>query len=454
MKEALLFYEYMPHGTADRAEDLRVLLHASRPRWVIGNGTFCETARLLGDGKSCDEAGRILAAQFGIDFDRAIQDVWYVADRLSASGMLDKSGKESPVRIPEPRSLFIYVTGRCNLSCDHCYNTEMPRDDFPPHLYRRTVDELVQMGGKSIVLGGGEPLLHPELKELLTYGGRHCAMNLLTNGALLDGEWARILSDLEDVSIQISLDGAHQEVHDAIRGKGAFAKALKAIGHLHEAGLGKKIVLAATAMAGNLADLPELVDLADRLGVPHVRYQVLRKKGNAERKWDLVGAPVAEDDYERFFDRMLQGRNGNGVPVEVSCGLSGFMLVLPEGFPADDLWCPVGKQIIVTPQGDAFPCVLLQGENFALGNVFRDGLARVTASEKMARTCSALAARRERIAECVCCPWRNLCQGGCMGEALEQWGTVWERDRFCSYRRKLYERSFVKLLDRAARSGR
>ena len=419
-----MFFEYRPHGAASGGEDYRVLLHAHRPRWLIGNGTFCETARLLGEGKSCDQAARVLASRFGIGFERAVGDARYVAERLLCQGFLGETEKNPPIRVPKLKTLQVYITDRCNLACAHCCAMGMPEGDLPPDSYRKMVDELVEMGGRDITLTGGEALLHPGLKELLAYGARHCTMTLLTNGTLLDMEWARLLSDLGDVRIQVSLDGSRAEIHDAVRGEGAFARALRGIDHLHEAGLERQITLAATVMAGNLSDLPGIVDLASKLGVPRLRFIPLRKKGRAEREWDSVGASVDESDYETFFGRMLDGGNGNTPAVDVSCGLDGFMIALPEAFSADDLWCPVGTQLVVTARGDAYPCMLLQHEEFALGNVFREGLARVMASESMRQTCAALVERRQKIEECACCPWRNLCQGGLHGA-----GHGGERDR-------------------------
>lgn len=446
-----MFFEYRPCGPTRRGEDLRVLLHAFRPRWVIGNGTFCETARLLADGNSCDQAARSLAARFDIAFERAVQDVRYVTDCLFSMGFFgETSTPPTHPRIPNLKTLQVYITGRCNLACPHCCTTNMPEGDLAPDSFRKMVDELVDLGGKNITLTGGEALLHLDLKELLAYGGRHCAMTVLTNGTLLDGEWARFLAGLGDVHIQVSLDGSRKEVHDAIRGKGTFERALRGIEHLHEAGLGGKLTLAATVMARNLFDLPGIVDLAARLGVPRLRFIPLRKKGRAEREWDVIGAPVDAGDYEKLFDLMLGRGNGNTPAVDVSCGLDGFVIALPEAFPTDDLWCPVGTQLVVTAQGDAYPCMLLEEKQFGLGNVFREGLARVTASEGMKRVCATLAERRRKIEECARCPWRNFCQGGCMGQAMSERGTVWEKGRFCAYRQRRYEESFMKLVNGAA----
>ena len=360
----------MPDGTLNRGEDLGVLLHVSRPRWAIGNATFRETAHLLGEGKSVDQAGRILASRHDLDMERAMRDVRFVAHRLRSHGLLDETETTSPVRIPTLRELFIHVTHRCNLTCSHCYSSRMPEGDLPFRLFGKIVDDMVEMGGRSITLTGGEPLLHPDFKDLLDYGARRCSVSLLTNGTLVDGELARFLSGLGDVRIQVSIDGSGEDIHDAVRGRGSFVRAIRGIELLLEAGLGERLTLAATVMARNLPDLPGIAGLAAKLGVPRVRFMPLRNEGRARERWDMLGASVDEREYEMFFDRMRDAVDGNLPALDVACGPSGFMPALPEAFPEDGFWCRVGTQLIVTPRGDAIPCVLLQGEQFALGNVF------------------------------------------------------------------------------------
>jgi len=60
--------------------------------------------------------------------------------------------------------------------------------------------------------------------------------------------------------------------------------------------------------------------------------------------------------------------------------------------------------------------------------------------------CRALAERRSKIQECAACTWRNLCQAGCMGLALDNKGTIWDTDDFCDYRKRAYKEAFDKIL--------
>ena len=64
----------------------------------------------------------------------------------------------------------------------------------------------------------------------------------------------------------------------------------------------------------------------------------------------------------------------------------------------------------------------------------------------MADVCLALVERRQKIEKCAACTWRNLCQAGCMGQALDNKGTIWDTDDFCDYRKRAYKEAFDRIL--------
>jgi uncharacterized protein len=314
-------------------------------------------------------------------------------------------------------------------------------------LVLRLIDELASNGAHSVSLSGGEPLLHPEIKKILKYAAPKIRIRLLTNGTLIDREWAAFLADM-DISVQVSVDGSRREIHDVIRGEGNFEKSLRAIEHLQEAGLGKRINLSTTIMRQNFHDLKDVISLAESLKVPLVRFLPLRRAGSAKARWDSIGSQIGAKDHEQFYGYVSDLQIRQGSSVEITCGLAGFLLRVPEAFSADDTWCPVGRELIVDTNGDTYPCVLMMREMFKLGNVFHDGLTKIIQSHKMTLVCEALSERRMKIEKCASCLWRNLCQAGCMGLALDRKGTIWDTDDACDYRKMAYQEAFDKILAR------
>lgn len=145
--------------------------------------------------------------------------------------------KRPPVRkSPEPslRYLEFQITTRCNLRCRHCYIGRRDEDvELPLEKIKLVLAEFEKMQGLRLLVTGGEPFLHrdfAEINELLS--GYAFRKILFTNGILLTGESVKCLNVDE---IQVSIDGL-ESGHDALRGRGTFKGALKAVETARDAG--------------------------------------------------------------------------------------------------------------------------------------------------------------------------------------------------------------------------
>jgi MoaA/NifB/PqqE/SkfB family radical SAM enzyme len=399
----LSFFTYSPCETGREGGDAHILFHATESKWVKVNDTGLEIARYLDKGESVDEVTRHLVSEYSIPEDQAKKDVLTVYVQLSGQHFLDGQAMALPKRSPVLKSLFLHLTNRCNLSCLHCYTSNPGQTlakDLPASLISRIIDGLADHGGTSVTLSGGEPLLHPEIKKILRHAASILEIRLLTNGTLINREWAKFLSGL-DIDVQISIDGSTKEIHDSIRGKGAFEKSLKALEYLQVAGMGDRINFSTTVMKQNLDDLPAIISLAERLDVPLTRFLPLRRKGMAERHWEAVGSGLTIRDSERFYEHTSRLQKNGESGVDISCGLSAFLLKMPEEFE-DDIWCPVGRRLVIDVNGDTYPCVLMMEDEFRLGNVFDDSLDNIIQSDDMATVCRVLSeGTRSRSAQCA-----------------------------------------------------
>ena len=442
------FFTYSPCETLREGGNTHILLHGTESKWMKVNATGLEIARYLDEGAPLDEVMRRLSAEYGISAEVAKYDVISVSEQLSLHHFLNGNARERPARFPTLNSIFLHLTNRCNLSCPHCYTSWSRNEvnkDLPAAMAIGMIDELAEHDGRVVTISGGEPLLHPEIRKILKHAAPKTEIRLLTNGTLIDRAWADFLADM-NIYIQISIDGSSKEIHDSIRGKGTFEKSLKALEYLQEAGLRERINFSTTVMIQNLHDLTGIISLADRLDVPLVRFLPLRRKGMAKRKWEAIGSGLTLRDYEHFYEYTSSLQKNGESGVDISCGLSGFLLKMPEEFKEDDIWCPVGRRLVIDVNGDAYPCVLMMEDEFRLGNAFHDSLDNIIQSDAMIAVCQALSERRHKIIKCSTCNWRNLCQAGCMGQALDNKGTIWDTDDFCAYRKKAYKEAFDKIL--------
>ena len=167
-----------------------------------------------------------------------------------------------------PTRLWLYTNYDCNLACDYCCVVASPKAD-PRRLsdvrIRGLVDEAFAAGMDTVFVTGGEPTLRPDLADLIAYVTDRLPLTLLTNAMLLSGpRWERIRPLIDagrPIAFQVSLDSATPERHDAHRGRGAHAGALRGIRTLVDAGA--RVRLAASLPEEALDEIPQLHRLAD-----------------------------------------------------------------------------------------------------------------------------------------------------------------------------------------------
>jgi MoaA/NifB/PqqE/SkfB family radical SAM enzyme len=192
---------------------------------------------------------------------------------------------EGTVREPRaeasPRVIFIEVTNRCNLLCETCPRTFFTLE--PPKTL--SYDEFVFIAEqfpdmqRAVLHGIGEPLLNRALPQIIAYlKGRHVEVLFNSNGTLLTPAWqeALVRSGLDEY--RCSLDGAEPETYARIRGADLLHKVEKGLAGLVQAkerlgSTSPRISIWCVATLENLRELPDLVRLAARLGVPEVYVQ-------------------------------------------------------------------------------------------------------------------------------------------------------------------------------------
>ncbi|HKD14617.1 MAG TPA: radical SAM protein [Candidatus Angelobacter sp.] len=111
------------------------------------------------------------------------------------------------VSTDHPVQAQIIPMRQCNLSCTYCSEYDDFSDPVPLEEMYRRVDKLAELGTTLIVISGGEPLLHPELDEIILRIRSHGMIaGLITNGYLLVPERIQRLNRARLDHLQISID--------------------------------------------------------------------------------------------------------------------------------------------------------------------------------------------------------------------------------------------------------
>lgn len=84
------------------------------------------------------------------------------------------------------KKIYIEITNRCNLACRFCHKSERPDSDMSPAVFADIVRQVRPFTDYVCLHVLGEPLLHPNLAQLLAIcRAEHLQVNLTTNGTLL-----------------------------------------------------------------------------------------------------------------------------------------------------------------------------------------------------------------------------------------------------------------------------
>src|SRR5215470_8510524 len=111
------------------------------------------------------------------------------------------------VSTKHPILVHIIPTRRCNLDCRYCNEYDAVSQPVPLAEIKARLDLLAGMGTSVITISGGEPLLHPQLEEVIRHIRRRGMIaGMITNGFLLSRERIEQLNAAGLEHLQISID--------------------------------------------------------------------------------------------------------------------------------------------------------------------------------------------------------------------------------------------------------
>lgn len=348
-----------------------------------------------------------------------------------------------PLGLHPPRILTLALTDVCNLSCSHCWVDSGPdglRPQMPEAPLHRLLREFAALGGTGVRFTGGEPLCHPAWLGCLQLARELGFTQLLlqTNATLLSADVVAQLAalDFPGFGIQVSLEGAGAASHDRIRGEGTFAETLAGLERLSAAGLASRITLAFTEMRHNLGEFPQLLELAETLGIGAVTAGTLVTGGRATAGENEATTPPAITQYLELIDRFESDptfrqryqQRGNLTALEWW-----------RGEPADSGCCRFVEQPYLTPGGRLYPCLMCHADDYSVTGVFQKPLT-LTLIEGAPLWASLQQTCRQRpsaIPSCRSCPERQVCAAGCPGRALGSWGDLQAPDDRCALRQAI-----------------
>src|SRR6202795_3834837 len=116
------------------------------------------------------------------------------------------------VSIDHPLLAHIIPIRRCNLACEYCNEYDDFSKPVPTEIMFRRIDKLAELGTSVVTISGGEPLLHPDLDDVIRrIRSNGMIAGLITNGYFLVAERIQRLNRAGLEWLQISIDNVNPD---------------------------------------------------------------------------------------------------------------------------------------------------------------------------------------------------------------------------------------------------
>ena len=315
------------------------------------------------------------------------------------------------------------TTLRCNLRCSHCGSAagDARINELTTKECFSVIEQLKDLGCLDVSLMGGEPLVREDWQALAGCV-KDLGMNLcmVSNGILIP-DFIEEIDGLSPKVVGISLDGM-ETAHDSIRGRGTFARTMKAVEML----LDRKIqtTLITTISQINFKDLPEMAEMIKGRGC-NWQIQVAMPFGNFKK--DLL---ISEEDYyaaAMFIAKQRIDNRFEDLPVIGAHCFGYYSRVLPGG-----KWtgCTAGiRSLGITSDGGIVGCLSMGNERYIEGNIRERSLREIWEDP------GAFAYNRKFVREdlgpyCRGCRYGKKCKGGCNSVSVSLTG-AFHNDPYC-----------------------
>ena len=197
----------------------------------------------------------------------------------------------NPVTPGLPMAMLAEITHRCPLACPYCSNpVELVRAgaEISAEDWGRVFRQAADLGVLQVHISGGEPGARRDLAQIVAHArDAGLYVNLITSGIGITEARLRELDDAGVDHVQLSLQGIRPDMADRISGhpgswdkKMAFAEWVTRIGF--------PLTINAVVHRQNMERLPEMLDLAERLGARRIEVATVQFHGWADLNRDAL----------------------------------------------------------------------------------------------------------------------------------------------------------------------
>lgn len=248
-----------------------------------------------------------------------------------ANVVLSRYLRRAPRYLPV---ILLFITYRCNLRCKMCgvCEREMGAEGYPElstEEWKTVLRSAAKLKTMIASITGGEPLLRPDVYELVRFARDHgMAAHLCSNGLLMSSENVRRLRESGVNTVSISIESPDPAIHDQLRGAGSFERAVEGIKRLRaeapEVHVGINYVITTT----NFRNMAAMVPFAESLGVHQLKVapihtNLLHKRKRIEQYANLIFGEEEVAELGREVAELMRAARQSTIQTTSSMFLSG-----------------------------------------------------------------------------------------------------------------------------------
>jgi putative heme d1 biosynthesis radical SAM protein NirJ2 len=326
------------------------------------------------------------------------------------------------------------TTNACNMYCEHCYRDAgcQAEEELSTQEAKTMLKQIAKAGFKIMIFSGGEPLLRPDIVELVAYAKSLGLRPVFgTNGTLLTVDLAEKLKAAGTMGMGISLDSLDREKHGRFRHyEGAWDQAVQGMRNCRVAGLPFQIHT--TVMEWNSSELEDITDFAVQEGAVAHHIFFLVPTGRAVT---IEEESLRAEAYEEVLTRIMKKQQTVNIELKPTCAPQftriakqmGISTRFTRGCLAGTAYC------IISPKGQVQPCAYL---NIPLGDVRETPFDEIWHNHPVLKELRTLNYK----GGCGSCAYKQIC-GGCRARAAYYHdGDYMAEEPWCLYHGRKGER--------------
>jgi pyrroloquinoline quinone biosynthesis protein E len=323
-----------------------------------------------------------------------------------------------------PFGLLAELTYDCPLHCAYCSNPldlANYTDELTTAEWQRVLTEAAQLGALQLHLSGGEPLRRRDIVELVRTGNElGMYSNLVTSALGLSPARAEQLREAGLDHVQISIQADEPILSDRLAGTPSYQRKLDAARMVKE--LGWPLTVNVVLHRQNLDRIEGILELVEAMGADRVELANTQYYGWAWRNREGLLPSQAQLDRAEQVVRAARERLHGRMQI---------LYILPdyyERYPKPCMGGWASRQLVVTPNGDALPCLAAHELPLPRASVREHSLAWIWDESPMFQRFRGTDWMPDPCRSCV---RRDLDFGGCRCQAFQLTGDAARTDPVC-----------------------